>query len=158
RKTLRRRLGAKAGRVDDDGTATDDDPAGHFAGGFSCILDYGDTAERPFTGGEPRNRPLRIGIDQRGTASTKLPMHRQAACKRTLPAATFRGGHCDDRAHRLSVSSPKKRRIIRIKVIVFLRNCLLWGVGLDWGHPTWIGPRSIRLHWVPRSGRQVPRR
>src|SRR5262245_49207691 len=104
---FRCRFRAKAWRVDNHQAAIDSLPACQFAGVFSCILNHGNTAKRPLTRGESRDRALGIRIDDCWMAPTKVPMDRKAARKCTFAAAALHGGDCDDRAHPSSVPGRK---------------------------------------------------
>src|SRR5215468_9863398 len=118
----------KARSINDDGAARDAETACRFAGVLGRVLDNGHPAEPPFARGEACDRALRIGIDDRRVASIKMPMNRKAACERAFAAAALHGCHRDDRAHLSSGSRPPTQRIIRIDVIVFLKNCLLLAI------------------------------
>src|SRR6202030_3922445 len=76
-------------------------------------LEHGNATERPFARGKPHDRALRIGVDQRRVPPAQMPMHREAACQRTLATATFHGGNRDDRAHHSTPSRPSRDEVIR---------------------------------------------
>ena len=55
---------------------------------------------------EARDRPLRIGIDDGGTAPFEMPVDCKAAGERALAAAALHGRYRDDRTRHLPVSLP----------------------------------------------------
>src|SRR6202030_331761 len=76
-------------------------------------LEHRNAAERPFARRKPHDRALRVVVDQGRMAPAQMPMHREAACQRTLATATFHGGNRDDRAHHSTPSRPSRDEVIR---------------------------------------------
>src|SRR5262249_10471867 len=113
-------LRAEARRVDDDRAARGGEMARSAAGLLGGIHDHRHATQGALALGEARDRALRISIDDGRTTSLEVPMDGEAARHRALAAATFHGGHRDDRARHPMVSRyGSKRRINAIQMLSF---------------------------------------
>jgi hypothetical protein len=93
----------EAGGVDDHSPVRFRETACRLTGMFGCIFDNRHAAESAFARRQAHNRPLRIGVDDRGRPAGEVPMDRQAASDGALAAAALHRCHGDDRArHKLS--------------------------------------------------------
>src|SRR5262249_31797795 len=100
-------LRAEPRRVDDDTPAFVGEALRRAPGILARVHDHAQPVERLLAHREPRDRALRVGIDDGRAATLDVPMDCEATRQRALAAAALHGCHCNDGARHLPASVAK---------------------------------------------------